>query len=118
MFARSELLTTCNAGFVGALLRILRSILIGICVGEHGFPIEHEQAPATEAPALCREYAVSPAFRDVHFGANIERLIVNVGGIRLGYANHAGVIREIFLTSQQIWTCRRIHAIGETRIEW
>src|SRR5262245_38230667 len=115
MFARSELLTTCNAGLVGALLRILRSVLIGICVGEHGLSIEHKQTPAAEAPTLRCEYAVSSAFRNVHFGADGKRLVVNVGGIRLGYANHAGVIREIFLTSQEIWTRRRIHAIGETR---
>src|SRR5215470_4438782 len=104
MFARSELLTTCNASLIRPLLRILRSVLIGVCVGEHGLSIEHKQTPAAEAPALRCEYAVSSAFGNVHFGADIERLVVNVGGIRLGYTNHAGVIREIFLTAQEIWT--------------
>src|SRR5262245_48299979 len=102
MFARSELVTPCNAGLVRPLLRIFCSVLIGICVGKHGLPIKYEQTPAAEAPTLCGEYALSPAFRYFNCGADVKRLVVHVRGIRLGDANHAGVIGEICLYTQKM----------------
>src|SRR5262249_20805569 len=104
VLARREFLGANNASLVWPLFRILRPVLICVRVCEHRLSIQDEQTPAAEASTLGRQHTVGPAFRDLNIGSDAERLVVHVGGVSFRNTNHAGVVCEVRLTAQKIWT--------------
>src|SRR5262245_33130290 len=117
MLAWREFLGASNASLVRPLFRVFRPILICVGVCEHRLFIDNEQTPAPESSTLSRQHTVRSALWDLYIGCDTERLVVHIGRVSLGDADHAGVVCEIRLTAEKIWTNCWIHAVGENGVK-
>src|SRR5262245_6718060 len=114
VFARRELISRRYAVLVLLLNRILVAILIGKRIGEHGFAVEHKQAPTAKASALSDDDPVGPTLGDINVRADAVRLVLDVRRVRLGNTDHPGIVGKVGPADVEARAQGRICPIAET----
>src|SRR5262245_39996238 len=114
VFARRELISRRYAVLVLLLNRILVAILIGKRIGEHGFAVEHKQAPTAKASALSDDDPVGPTLGDINVCADAVRLVLDVRRVRLGNTDHPRIVSKVGPADVEARAQGRICPIAET----
>src|SRR5262249_32122033 len=114
VFAGRELISRRYAVLVLLLNRILVAILIRKRIGEHGFAVEHKQAPTAKTAALSDDDPVGPTLGDINVRADAERLVLDVRRVRLGNTDHPRIVGKVGPTHVEARSERWIGSVGET----
>src|SRR5262245_32754293 len=114
VFARRELISRRYAVLVLFLNRILVAILIGKRIGEHGFAVEHKQAPTAKASSLSDDDPVGPTLGAINVCADAERLVLDVRRVCFRNADHPRIVGKVRPTHVEARAEGRICPIAET----
>src|SRR5262249_1762986 len=117
VFARRELISRRYAVLVLLLNRILVAILIGKRIGEHGFAVEHKQAPTAKASSLSDDDPVGPTLGDINICADAERREkARNAGERYGPKDRVTYWRGLFLAVLPVygnWTLAQLGGLPQ-----
>src|SRR5262245_38069107 len=114
VFARRKLISRRYAVLVLLLKRILVAILIGKRIGEHGFAVEHKQAPTAKASTLSHDDAVGPTLGDIDVSTDAVRLVLDVRRVCFRNADHPRIVGKVRPTHVEARSERWIGSVGET----
>src|SRR5262245_34981380 len=114
VFARREPISRRYAVLVLLLDRILVAILIGKRIGEHGFAVEHKQAPTAKASALSDDDPVGPTLGDIDVSTDAKRLVLDVRRVCFRNADHPRIVGKVGPADVEPRSERWIGSVGET----
>src|SRR5262249_54863675 len=114
VFARRKLISRRYAVLVLLLNRILVAILIGKRIGEHGFAVEHKQAPTAKASALSDDDPVGPTLGDIDVSTDAERLVLDVRCVCFRNADHPRIVGKVGPADVEARAQGRICPVAET----